>query len=45
MENFEVKTGKINHENTNNKKTWKILTLDKTGKKNNNTLLFYEYKI
>lgn len=41
MDNFEVKTGKINHENTNNKKNWKILTLDKIGKKNNNMLLFY----
>lgn len=40
MENFEVKTGKVNHENTNNEKIWKILTLDKIGKKNN-TLLFY----
>lgn len=41
MDNFKVKTGKINHENNNNKKNRKILTLDKIGKKNNNMLLFY----
>lgn len=41
MENFEVKNGKIYHENTNRKIDKAILTLDKTGKKNNDVLLFY----
>lgn len=41
MEIFEVKSGKIYHENTNRKIDKAILTLDKIGKKNNDVLLFY----
>lgn len=38
MENFEVKSGKIYHENTNRKIDKTILTLDKIGKR---TMMYY----